>query len=1345
MTTVDQTTGPDGLLPRNHPALRAIVDGSDHALFAGHFLPDVRVAHGDADLAALIEDLEAVAPEQVERIALPENAADRLAFIRDWQAKHADKAKLFGALTLLIPLAACGGGSGSSSGSGAPGAGGGAVGAAIKGPLVGSTVEYSTDGGATWVPVAITGEGGSFDLSLIPAGADIRVTGGTDVTTGEAWTGALLAPAGSSYVTPLTTLVHAIGDNDAIVAALGLPAGTDLGQLDPQTDLDVYKTSVKIAAAAMVAGAAGAGDAAAFTTAMTAFANTLKDDGDQFTFDGAAFGGGAALDALLDNINQLFDSADSAAEVFSALKTVTEQATVMKNTAGDAADKAAAATIPATVEGLPNLVLGTDGDDVLTGTDGKDLIIGGLGADTMTGGDGADTFRIHLGAETGQVAVTYTNRAPVEGDVFLVQVGEGEDPATAAVIAEAGETLIQVLNRLAAEVNALDDVTAVRDGLTLKLSGAAVSVDSVTAEITAQGAVLSAETDTVNDATVTTTTLTFADRDPLVEGDVFTVTVGDTPFTVTVVAENPGDGEAAAGGAIADVLAAFAAQSDDLVVDNGALVVTHAAAAAVSANAQEASDEAPVDGALPDEPVQETTEAVLGVEVQSSTVTIENLTDELAGDNAARFSITITPAEGEPITLEHLDVSTAEDGTSLAALIQAALQAADGNATDITVEYDDVADTLTVTDAAGRALSDVSLVDTGTDAVASTAVIAVSDPADVSSIRFTLANDGDPIDVTIDHESLAAATNLAELITAITDNGGMPAGLSVAEGTGDDAGKLVFTDAQGRDITNTNFEVLDTGTDAVASTAVIAVSDPADVSSIRFTLANDGDPIDVTIDHESLAAATNLAELITAITDNGGMPAGLSVAEGTGDDAGKLVFTDAQGRDITNTNFEVLDTAEPPSADNGAVFTDGDAGSMAQAPAADGGAVFTDGDAGSMAQAPAADGGAVFTDGDAGSMAVAPADVGDALVPDNGNEAVVAVAQVTTVTFLERDVDAGETYSFSVTPDGEAAVEIAFVTGEEDTFASVIAGLVAAFEAEVGTEQDQGALFGFGISAEDGVLTITGPEAGTSFAIEGLSVTAEGLIEIEDAASVGEQVIVFDFSELDDEGEDDGGVITIQLGDQVFSAVDAGDLLAEVSLVAQINAAFESEVAVWDDDNGTLTVTLPAEDAVDVATVTIRGEGAAVAAVGEPVDTSAAHSTLAAMDHITDFVVADGDKIDLRDFGGAKTAPADYQFVTIAWDDTDPDNPSYKIGDTVLVFDSFEAGAAFALEDVINWGQGEAVFAVFDGGEFDGQTYLFVDNGNGTFDANQDVFVNLTGIDGLDDQTDLSTIFANVT
>lgn len=60
----------------------------------------------------------------------------------------------------------------------------------------------------------------------------IVTEGGVDATTG-AVIGRLMAPEGSEMVTPLTTLLVETADASAVLAALGLPAGTDLATFDP--------------------------------------------------------------------------------------------------------------------------------------------------------------------------------------------------------------------------------------------------------------------------------------------------------------------------------------------------------------------------------------------------------------------------------------------------------------------------------------------------------------------------------------------------------------------------------------------------------------------------------------------------------------------------------------------------------------------------------------------------------------------------------------------------------------------------------------------------------------------------------------------------------------------------------------------------------------------------------------------------------------------------------------------------------------------------------------------------------------------------------------------------------
>jgi Ca2+-binding RTX toxin-like protein len=82
------------------------------------------------------------------------------------------------------------------------------------------------------------------NFRLFGGSGPLVLFGGTDISTGLAFTGVMRAPAGSSTVTPLTTLVAAVLEasapgttlaeaNSTVLTALGLPAGVDLQNYDP--------------------------------------------------------------------------------------------------------------------------------------------------------------------------------------------------------------------------------------------------------------------------------------------------------------------------------------------------------------------------------------------------------------------------------------------------------------------------------------------------------------------------------------------------------------------------------------------------------------------------------------------------------------------------------------------------------------------------------------------------------------------------------------------------------------------------------------------------------------------------------------------------------------------------------------------------------------------------------------------------------------------------------------------------------------------------------------------------------------------------------------------------------
>ncbi len=136
-------------------------------------------------------------------------------------------------ISRLLPLAAaislmfgCGGGS-----STAVGGSGKIVDGYVSGAVV---VCDSNSSGTLDTDEASTTTNATGDFTFTPAcTAPLYSTGGTNVDTGLPFVGVLKAPAGSTMVTPLTTLVSSGMTNEQVVTALGLPAGTNVTTADP--------------------------------------------------------------------------------------------------------------------------------------------------------------------------------------------------------------------------------------------------------------------------------------------------------------------------------------------------------------------------------------------------------------------------------------------------------------------------------------------------------------------------------------------------------------------------------------------------------------------------------------------------------------------------------------------------------------------------------------------------------------------------------------------------------------------------------------------------------------------------------------------------------------------------------------------------------------------------------------------------------------------------------------------------------------------------------------------------------------------------------------------------------
>jgi hypothetical protein len=323
----------------------------------------------------------------------------------------------------------------------------------IKGYISGATVFADDSRNGALDPgefSAITDATGGFTLG--GGSGPLVAFGGTDTSTGLPFLGELTAPADSTVVTPLTTLLDLlerqnVGDAEAaVLGSLGLAPGLDLETLDP---IAAAQGGNLVGGAAEVA-AAKVYDTVSLITSALAGAGAAFTEAEQDTFAAIAdaiAGPGldltdpAALTALIDGIAQsegVTLSPAMASDVATILSTgnaaldhvaqrdatgaalLADTAGIEKLIQGTASSAFAQAggdptkvdsfavqftsadgLVFGAVAGQHALVLtGTPGDDILVGSRmGNNIIQGKAGNDVLTGGLGNDAFVFNFDVE----------------------------------------------------------------------------------------------------------------------------------------------------------------------------------------------------------------------------------------------------------------------------------------------------------------------------------------------------------------------------------------------------------------------------------------------------------------------------------------------------------------------------------------------------------------------------------------------------------------------------------------------------------------------------------------------------------------------------------------------------------------------------------------------------------------------------------------------------------------------------------------------------------------------------------------------------------------------------------
>jgi len=226
---------------------------------------------------------------------------------------------------------------------------------------------------------------GRFAGTVTGEGALIAV-GGINTDTGLANALPLVAPSGSSVISPLTTLVQQVvrtmsvgvaEASAAVIKALGLPSAVDLLQFDPLASpqdsaaVAVQRANVQVATTMSITGATVVESLASEIVTLNA-SSAILDLSNTATLSKLAPAVSSAGIQRLSDANTAIKSAQGIVQIAQSQKT----ALIASGRAGTEADDS---------------LTGDAGDDQLSAGRGKDKLQGGTGSDKLDGGDGMDT------------------------------------------------------------------------------------------------------------------------------------------------------------------------------------------------------------------------------------------------------------------------------------------------------------------------------------------------------------------------------------------------------------------------------------------------------------------------------------------------------------------------------------------------------------------------------------------------------------------------------------------------------------------------------------------------------------------------------------------------------------------------------------------------------------------------------------------------------------------------------------------------------------------------------------------------------------------------------------------